>query len=327
MYRRHRERRGRVLPVKARLIVPIALRREQSMQRTKSTLIGSRSVRLATVAWLPDQPPKAVTVVSHGYGEHMGRYVHVAEALGRRGYATYTFDHRGHGESAGARAHVERFDYFVDDLRRLMQQAQAEHPALPIFLIGHSMGGLIATRYALRYQDSLAGLVLSAPALQIGDDVPPWVKRVARVLSTVAPRLPVTGATRSPESVLSRDPAVQAAWDADPLCYSGRVRARFGYEFMRAGEDACRRLSDLHIPLLIMHGTDDRLINPAVSHLLYAEASSVDKMLKLWDGCRHELFNELDKADVIAYMLDWMDERLLRVVREPATSTSTSIDA
>ena len=129
------------------------------MQYAKGMLIGRRAIRLMHGSWLPETQPKALAIVVHGYGEHMGRYKHVIEALVEHGYAIHSLDHRGHGDSTGVRAHVERFDYFVDDLHLLVQQAKAAHPGLPCFMVAHSMGGLIGTRYALRHQPGLAGLV------------------------------------------------------------------------------------------------------------------------------------------------------------------------
>lgn len=280
------------------------------MEHAKGTLIGQRLLRLVYAAWGPAGEPKAVVVLVHGYGEHTGRYAHVIRELVQRDYAVYTLDHRGHGESAGIRAYVERFDYFVEDVHLLVRKAKDVHPGLPSIMIGHSMGGLIATRYALRYQDELQGLVLSGAALRIGEGVAPLVRRVGALLALLAPWLPVVPAARGSESVLSRDPTVQELFDSDPLCYKGKVRARMGHELMRAAADARARLSQLTLPLLIMHGADDTLTDPRGSTLLAEQARSADKTLKLWPGCRHEIFNEPEKAEVLAFMLDWMDRRV-----------------
>lgn len=294
------------------------------MKHTKGTLIGQRSIKLAYAAWLPDVPPHALVVLVHGYGEHAGRYKLVIESLVARGYAVYTIDHRGHGESEGVRAHVERFEYFVDDLRQLVDQASAAHRDLPLFMIGHSMGGLIATRYALRYQQELHGLVLSGPALVVGDDVSAGLKRVSGILARLAPTLALTPATASPESVLSRDPIVQELFDNDPLCYKGKVRARLGHELMLAGARTRAHLAELTVPLLVMYGTDDKLVNPSGALQVYEQASSADKTIKAWPGCRHEIFHEPEKHDVIAYMLDWLAAHLPHAaapLAAPATLT------
>ena len=283
------------------------------MQQVKGTLIGRKSLRLVHASWLPDAAPKAVAVLVHGYGEHMGRYAHVIEALVSHGYAVHALDHRGHGESMGVRAHVERFDYFVDDLHLLVRQVKERHAGRPAFMIGHSMGGLIATRYALRHQEELDGLVLSGAALQVGDDIAPWIRKIGALVATLLPTLPITPASRGAESILSRDPAVQELFNADPLCYKGKLRARMGIEFGKAAADARARADQLTLPLLIMHGTEDRLTDPHGSIRLYEAARSTDKTLRLWDGCRHEIFNEPEKAEVIAFMAGWLDERVWRI--------------
>lgn len=294
------------------------------MQQVKGTLIGARSLRLVYASALPEGRPKALIVLVHGYGEHMGRYAHVVTALTGRGYVVYTIDHRGHGESDGPRANVERFAYFVDDVHQLVSRARAEHPELPLLMIGHSMGGLIAVHYALRHQSELAALVLSGPALQIGDDVSPVIKKLSRVIARVAPSLPVTPASKSPESVLSRDPVVQELFDSDPLCYTGKVRARMGYELMKAAEDGRARAAELRLPLLVMYGTHDKLVNPSGAKLVYERASSADKTIKAWDDCRHEIFNELEKDDVIALMVNWLDEHM---VSQTQAAVSSAVDA
>lgn len=292
------------------------------MHPTKGTLIGKRSIQLVYATFVPDAAPKAVVVIVHGYGEHMGRYKHVVEALVQHEYAVYTLDHRGHGESQGVRAHVEHFGYFVDDLHLLVQKARAAYPDLPLFMVAHSMGGLIAIHYALRHQTELAGLVATGPALVIGDDVSPLLKRVSGIVARVAPTLAVTPATKSPESVLSRDPAVQELFDSDPLCYSGKVRARMGYEMMSAGIGARARLSEIRLPLLVMYGAEDTLTNPEGAKQLYAQAASADKTIKPWPGCRHEIFNEPEKAEVLAFMLQWLDARVVQAARRPADLAS-----
>jgi len=292
------------------------------MKQAKGTLIGTRSVRLAYGTWLPDAEPRAVVVLVHGMHEHMGRYVHVIDALTQHGYAVYGQDHRGHGESQGVRGFVERFDYLVDDLHLLVSKAHTTHPQLPLFMVGHSMGGLIAVRYALQHQANLTGLIVSGTAIQFGDHVSPWIKRMSAMLATLLPRLPITASHAEVESVLSRDPAVQLGWDNDPLCYQGKVRARLGHEFLKAAMDTRLRVGQLRLPLLVMHGTADKLADPSGSQVLYDAVQSSDKTLKLWNESRHEIFNELDKAEVIAFMLRWLDQR---VTREQADVLATQL--
>jgi alpha-beta hydrolase superfamily lysophospholipase len=270
-------------------------------------LIGARSLRLACGTWLPAEQPKAVVVLVHGYAEYAGRHRQVIEALVSRNYAVYTIDHRGHGESEGTRAHVERFKHYVDDLRLLVEKARAAFASLPLFLLAHSMGGLIAIHYALRYQAELAGLVVDNSALQVADHVPALIRILGRFLGLIAPKLPLRATRTGGENLLSRDPAIQEAFDADPLCYHGKVRAGMSSEVIKAAADARAQLPQLTLPLLISYGCEDTYVNPSGSKLLFERAGSADKTLKAWEGCRHELFNELNKAEIIASAADWLD--------------------
>ncbi len=286
------------------------------MKHVKGTLIGQRSLRLAYASFLPDDSPKAVAVLVHGYGEHMGRYQHVVEALVKHGYAVYGIDHRGHGESEGSRALVERFEYFVGDLRLLVQQAHSAHPNLPVFMIGHSMGGLIAFHYAVQFQSELAGLVLSGPLLQ--SDAAPHLKRIARVLGKVAPWLPVAPISDGVESALSRDPRIQELFDTDPLTYKQKMKAGMGFQLMQAIDAAQASMEQLTLPLLLMQGECDQIVNPNGAKRLYELARSSDKTLKLYAECRHEIFNELEKDEIIAFAVDWLEARLVRLVAPSA---------
>jgi alpha-beta hydrolase superfamily lysophospholipase len=263
-------------------------------------------VTLATVTWLPERP-KALVLLAHGHAEHLGRYAHVVAALTERGYAVTGQDHRGHGRSGGERALVMRFDDYVDDLRLLAVRARQEFPDLAQVLVGHSMGGLIAARYALRFGDELQALVTSGAAFIVDEGTPAWLRPPARLLAKVWPTAPVP---RDDTDTLSTDPAVRLAFKADPLCYNGKTRLRTAMEMIDAGRDALARAADLHLPYLAMHGASDQLTDPSGTERFYEAASSTDKTLKLWPGLKHEIFNEFDQESVITYMLDWLDHRI-----------------
>lgn len=269
-------------------------------------VIGTGGDALQAVAVGP-ATPKAVVALAHGYGEHAGRYRHVIAALNRRDYAVFAVDHRGHGNWTGRRATIQRFDDFVDDFHVLVVRARAHHPSLPLFVVGHSMGGLIATRYALRHQRDLTGLVLSGPALIVGEGVPAWQTRLLLVLSRVLPELPVLSA---PPGILSRDPEVERRVAEDPLCYHGKTRLGLARALYLAAADTRAHLAELTLSFLVMHGAAVRLTSPRGSELLHQQARSADKTLKLWPDDRHEIFNELDADAVIAFMGDWLDARV-----------------
>jgi acylglycerol lipase len=173
------------------------------------------------------------------------------------------------------------------------------------------MGGLIALRYALRYQDELRGLALSAPAIRFGESTPAVVRRLGAVVARLAPTFPIPGPRpeAAGESLLSRDPEVQRAFDADPLNYHGPVQARMGHQMLRAAQEARGRLESLRLPLLVMQGDADRYVVPAGAAELYERASSADKTLKWWPGLRHELLNETEGPQVRAFLLDWLETR------------------
>lgn len=278
------------------------------VRQVRDVIRPEPGIALAMATWIP-KAPKAVAYVCHGHAEHLGRYSHLVSALTARGYAVYGQDHRGHGRSSGTRALVMRFDDFVDDFRLLTERAHREYPDLPQVLIGHSMGGLIAVRYALAYGDDLAALVTSGPALVIDEGVPAPAQRLGGVLARVIPAAPLPRGN-SDEDLLTTDPDVRHQFGLDSLTHHGPTRLRTAAEMLRASEDARKKLDRIRLPLLAMHGENDTLTFPAGTRALYERASSTDKTLKLWPGMKHEIFNEPDRREVIEFMLDWIDARI-----------------
>lgn len=274
------------------------------MLHETGVLPGANGVTLTFEDWRPVGAARGVIVLVHGYAEHIGRYKHVIATLTERGYAVFTQDHRGHGRSGGERTNVERFALYVEDLRPLVRRAREAIAGVPLFMYGHSMGGLVATHYALDYPDDLDGLILTSAAIQIGDDVSPLLKRLSGVAARVTPSLQLV---KGAEGVLSRDPSVEAATRTDPLCYNGGVKARMGNELLNASLAAQARMGELRLPLLVMHGTADRYTNPEGSRRLYEAAASPDKTLRLWPDNYHELHNDLDRTEVMDTLLAWLD--------------------
>lgn len=275
---------------------------------TRGTLKTPDGLALSTAIWMPEQAPKALALLAHGHAEHLGRYHHVIDALLARGYAVAGQDHRGHGRSDGEpRALVRRFDDLVDDFRIMALRVQADHPTLPVVMVGHSMGGLLAARYALRYQADLTALVLSGPAFIVEGGTNPLLNTLVYLIARPFPALAVP---RKEGDNLSTDPAIETQFAADPLCYHGKTRMRTASEIVRAGADALDRAPTLTIPLLAMNGAIDPIVSPVGTERFVERAGSADKTLRIWPGMKHEIFNEVDGAEVVAFTVDWLDAHI-----------------
>lgn len=277
----------------------------QTSKRTGSFTTSDGS-RIFTRCWTPDDAPKATVFLVHGYAEHSGRYDHVAQTLIERGASVHAYDHRGHGRSDGRRAYVDRFEQYVDDLIQFRNQVE-EASDLPVFLFGHSMGGLVALLYVLNHDPELQGLLLSAPAIEVNPDLAPLLRPFAQVLGWLFPTLPTV---RSPQGAISRDPAVVEEAQHDPLNYHGRTLARTGAELIRAGQHVQDRLEEIETPFLVLHGTADPLASPNWSKRLYDRAAADDKTLKLYDGLYHETFNEPEQDEVLRDLGRWLADRM-----------------
>ena len=245
-----------------------------------TTTIGRVEVR----RW-PAPDAVRLVVLVHGYGEHIGRYEHVAQALAARGSTVVGPDHVGHGRSGGEQALVEDFEPIVDDVRAVVQDARGE---LPVVMVGHSMGGLIATRYAQRHREDLAGLVLSGPAIGLGPVIEGWLG---------APELP---SDPIDVAVLSRDPAVGEAYAADPLVYHGGWKRPTLEAFVAADRAIADGPTFGDLPLLYLHGEEDQLVPAMLARPVVERLAGPDSELAFLEGARHEIFNELGKEDTIA---------------------------
>jgi len=220
-----------------------------------------------------------------------------------KGYAVYGLDYRGHGKSQGLRGYVEQFSYFVNDLDTFLGIVRSKHYNTKIFIVGHSVGGTIATAYAVHHQDKFDGLILSGATLKVGASVSSGLIIVTRLLSLLLPKM---GLDVIDASAISQDKAVVDAYVDDPLVYRGKIRARLGAELIKAMQILPRQMSKTYLPILIMHGTADRLSDPKGSEILYNRVSSRDKTLKLYDGFYHEIFNEPGRRQVFADMEVWL---------------------
>ena len=274
------------------------------MSHSTESFTTSDGLELHVNTWTVETP-KAIVIIAHGLAEHSGRYAHVAATLNNAGYHVVAPDHRSHGNSPGQpRAYVKDTTVFVDDLKVLWDQVAGEYTGLPIFLTGHSLGGLIAAQFALRYQDQMRGLVTSGAGLLPGEDVPPFAVRVGKLLARIAPKMALVALD---SAAVSRDPDVVARYNNDPLNYRGKIRAGIGGSLFINGEAVLQQAHTLTLPMLVMHGEADRLIPAQASRLLYERASSTDKTLKIYPELYHEIFNEPEQQQVFADLVAWLD--------------------
>jgi alpha-beta hydrolase superfamily lysophospholipase len=259
-------------------------------RRTVAGTRGDVSVR----TWSREDPDRLVVLV-HGYGEHVDRYDHVARTLLDRGATVVAPDHIGHGRSAGERALVEDFEAVVDDVHRVVADAREVSGALPVAMVGHSMGGLIAIRYAQRHGDGLAGLVLSGPAVGLSPVFEDWL---------AAPELPsdpIDGA------VLSRDPSVGEAYVADPLVWHGGWKRPTLEAFVAADRAIADGPGFGDLPVLYMHGAGDQLVPVDLARPVVERLAGTDFEERLLADARHEVFNEIDQDVTIALVADFVE--------------------
>lgn len=259
--------------------------------------------------WLPEARPKAVVLLAHGYAEHAGRYIHVARRLNDAGYAVYAVDHWGHGNSDGEAGFVPRFSAFLDGMTELLTLVEINHADTPRLLLGHSMGGLIATLFLIGHQQAFVAAALSGPAIVPAEPPSRFTVWISRFLSRFFPRL---GVLSLDANGVSRDPAVVAAYRADPLVYTGKIGARLGKEFMDAMAVAQADASKIRLPILIQHGEKDSLAAPAGSRYLFENIASVDKDLKIYPGLFHEIYNEPERDAVLDDLIGWFDAHVER---------------
>jgi alpha-beta hydrolase superfamily lysophospholipase len=250
-------------------------------------------------------------VLVHGLVEHSGRYGDLAEELNRHGCAVYAMDLRGHGKSDGDRAWVHRFEQYVNDVDVMVRRVSTVHSSKPLFLFGQSMGGAIVAMFSLTRKPRVQGLVLSAPALKIGEGVYPVLRYAARIAGCLFPRVRVIKMTGNH---ISRDPEVAADFQRDPLVFHERLPNRTAAEILKAANWLTGHLGSVEQPFLVMHGTGDCVTDPEGSRLLYERARSSDKEIKLYDGLYHDLWHEPEGKQVTADLVAW-----IRARQNPAT--------
>lgn len=263
----------------------------QGFTHNTGELISADGTRLFYQSWeKPD--PKGIIVLSHGVGEHSGRYHNLLQAVNNAGISVYALDHRGHGRSEGKRGHIMSFDQYLDDFDLLVKLAQTQNPGRPTIILGHSMGGVIVFKYILKYGQDFAGLLLSSAGFKNKVEIPAWKTKAALLLSKIWPSLSMPTGIES--QLLSHDKNVVQAYIDDPLVHD-LVSSRWYTEFTAAGEECLARAGELKLPLLIIHGKDDGIVDYQGSTTVMEKAQSEDKEIHLFDDLYHETMNETEQ--------------------------------
>ena len=256
-------------------------------------------------SWRPEGPARAVVVIVHGFNSHSGEYAWVASQLVTAGLAVYAPDLRGRGKSDGERFFVNSFGDWVNDVAKVVSLATSREPGLPMFLLGHSAGGVVACIYTLEHQSELAGLVCESFAHEV--PAPDFALAVFKGLSHVAPHAHIV---RLKNEDFSRDPQVVQAKNTDPLIAHEIQPTQALAEMVRADERLRREFPLITLPVLILHGTADKATKPSGSQIFFDMAGSTDKTLKLYEGHYHDLLNDLGREAVLADVVQWIDARV-----------------
>jgi acylglycerol lipase len=266
---------------------------------------GKDGLRIHMRGWKPKDAPRGVVVICHGVNSHGGQYLWTGEQLSSRGFAVFAVDLRGRGKSEGARFYVEDIADYVADISGLIAIAKERFPGLPVYLLGHSAGGVVSCSYALDHQDEIDGLICESFAFQV--PAPGFVLSAIKGLSHVAPNL---GVLTLHMKDFTRDPKALAELEADPLTKDEKQPAATVAALVRADERLHDNFDKITLPVLIMHGTEDKATVCKGSEYFHAHAGSADKTLKLYKGHYHDLLNDIGKEGVLDDIVGWIEVRL-----------------
>jgi alpha-beta hydrolase superfamily lysophospholipase len=274
-------------------------------QVSEEKFAGVGGLQIFTRSWRPDGKARGVVVIVHGFNSHSGQYLWVADQLVASGLAVYALDLRGRGKSDGERFWVDKFSDYLSDVDTLVKMAKSREPGLPVFVLGHSAGGVISSVYALEHQAEIAGLICESFAFQV--PAPDFALAVIKGLSHIASHAHVL---KLPNEGFSRDPKVVQSMNDDPLIAHEVQPTHTVAEMVRADERLKKEFPLITLPVFILHGTADKVTRPGGSQIFYDNAGSTDKTLKLYDGHVHDLLNDIDKEVVMADIQSWIDARL-----------------
>lgn len=276
------------------------------MPHAEGTLIGAGEFKLYYQSWCPAEPAKAVISIVHGLGSHSGWFSEIAEALAAKGYAVYGVDLRGHGRSPGQRGYINHWSEFREDFDRFRQWMVGQHPSLPCFAFGHSLGAIIILDYALHNHQALSGLIMMAPSLN-PTGVPAWRLAIGQVVSQIYPRFTLD--TGIAQNAGSRNADIITAYTQDPLRHR-KGTARLVSEFLKTVGWITTNLHQLNVPVLILHGGHDCVTPPANSQDLFEQIPVIDKEYREYPDAYHDLHNDLDMPQVVRDMSNWLDRHM-----------------
>ena len=266
---------------------------------------GGAGLQIFVRSRQPAGEPRAVVVICHGVNSHSGYYLWTIDQLVAAGFAVYALDLHGRGQSDGERFYLEKIAHYVGDVHAVVTLAKSRHAGLPVYLLGHSAGGVVSCTYVLDHPHELAGLICESFAFKVA--APDIALAVVKGLSHLAPHVHVL---RLKNEEFSRDPEVVAAMNSDPLIEDEVQPTQTVAELVRADERLDESFSSITIPVLILHGTADKVTNPSGSQRFYATAGSVDKTLKLYDGHVHDLLSDIGRERVMGDIRSWLEARL-----------------
>ena len=257
-------------------------------------------------SWQPDSSAKAVICLVHGLGEHCSRYQHMAEYYTNKGIAVVANDHLGHGKSEGKRGYVTGFNDFMDDVGRLLEEADSRFPNIPVFLYGHSMGGNFVLNYLLRKKPKIAGVIATGPWIKLGFGPSAFLIFLGKITRKIAPGF--TQKNSLDVTHLSHDKEVVKKYVNDPLVHD-KITSIVGMEMMDAAQYLLDNAGQIDIPLLLMHGSGDK-ITSAEGTKEFADKAYGDVTLKLWEGWYHEIHNEVEKEQVFDFTYNWLVQKM-----------------
>ena len=274
-------------------------------QMKESSFDGIGDVTIFMRSWQPEEKPRAVMILVHGFNAHSGYMIWSAEQFAAHGLAVYALDLRGRGKSEGERFYVKDFSDYLSDVDELVDTARSENPGLPVYILGHSAGGVIASSYVFEHQDEIAGLICESFAFDVG--IPDVASLLIKGISYITPQLHLFALKNED---FTRDPEALETMNSDPLIANESQPAETGAELIKASERLRKHMPQFRAPVLILHGTADRATRYQGSQYFYDHAASKDKTLKLYEGHYHDLLNDLGKEDVMADIQSWLDARI-----------------